>query len=352
MTFEDLVPVIKEWQEKFTAATVQSRKAKLSAFLRWESGNRHDLRAEKIRAGTFVSPITIHDLLTDDEIKRMREAARENPRDLALLDFHLLWGPRPGESVKLKVGDVKVTDRYLVVHIPQVKTTFRPVPIPLANASVIDDPVFLDSALNAYISLRMWLHVHPGYPDHPKYPLWYYNSELMKPLSVHGLSMIFDRMAKKAGVKKPVSTYTLRRTAFNRFKGTDREKLCAGFGWVLGSKMPTTVYNKLRPQDVLGTSIKEGEGPPRNIHNCPKCQKENPEDYVFCAWCGAPLVELPASATLEQFHADQRAHEEFEEMREKLGKIEKVLSDMVQLPGFERLMEEAADIRTKVNQRH
>ena len=318
ITFKDLIPLLKEWQQEYAATTVHTRKNRLSAFLRWESGNKHDLRAEKIHTGAFVSPVTLGDLLTDEEIKKMREVAKEDPRNLALLDFHLLWGPRPGESIKLKVGDVKVTDRYLVVHIPQAKTTFRPVPIPLADASVIDDPVFLDSALNAFISLRMWLTVHPGYPDHPDYPLWYY-SKGIKPLSVQGLSCAFERIGKKAGIKKSVSTYTLRRTAFNRFKGADREKLCAGFGWVPGSKMPTKVYNKLRPQDVLGTLIKDEGEPPRNIHNCPKCQKENPEDYVFCAWCGAPLVDLPAAATLEQFHADQKAHEEFEEMKEKMG---------------------------------
>lgn len=346
ITFKDLIPLLKEWQQEYAATTVHTRKNRLSAFLRWESGNKHDLRAEKIHTGAFVSPVTLGDLLTDEEIKKMREVAKEDPRNLALLDFHLLWGSRPGESIKLKVGDVKVTDRYLVVHIPQAKTTFRPVPIPLADASVIDDPVFLDSALNAFISLRMWLTVHPGYPDHPDYPLWYY-SKGMKPLTVQGLSCVFERIGKKAGIKKPVSTYTLRRTAFNRFRGADREKLCAGFGWVPGSKMPTTVYNKLRPQDVLETLIKDEEGPPRNIHECPKCQKENPEDYVFCAWCGAPLVELPASATLEQFHTDQKAHEELEEVKEKLGKIERILGNLLQLPGFEKLIEEVAEKRPR-----
>ena len=39
-----------------------------------------------------MSPVTIHDLLTDDEIIKLRKAARDDPRDLAMVDFHLLWG--------------------------------------------------------------------------------------------------------------------------------------------------------------------------------------------------------------------------------------------------------------------
>jgi hypothetical protein len=56
---------------------------------------------------------------------------------------------------------------------------------------------------------------------------------------------------------------------------------------------------------------------PRNIEICSQCQKENPKDLTFCAWCGAPLVELPASVTLKQFHADREAQGELEVLRKK-----------------------------------
>jgi len=294
----------------------------------------------------------LSDLLTEGEIIQLREAAKDNPRDLAMLDFHLLWGPRPAESAKLKIGDVKVTDRYIVVNIPQTKTIFRPVPIPLARVSVIKDSVFLDSALNAYTSLIHYLNVHPGYPDHPDYPLWYdTNSSHKKPLSKDGVTAVFRRLGKAVGLQKSVTTYVLRRTAFNRFRGADREKLNAGFGWKPGSRMPTTVYNKLRPQDVLETLIEEEGEQPRNIEICPQCQKENPKDLTFCAWCGAPLVELPASATLKQFHADQEAQEELEALRKenetlgnRLDEIEKVLSAMKQVPRIDKVIQKAVEL--------
>jgi site-specific recombinase XerD len=344
ITFDDLQPILQEWQEDVSPASVHGWLSKLKAFLRWESGNKHDPRAEKIRSGSYVSPITLSDLLTEDEIGELREAAKDNPRDLAMLDFHLLWGPRPSESAKLKIGDVKVTDRYIVVNIPQTKTIFRPVPIPLARASVIKDTVFLDSALNAYTSLMHYLNIHPGYPGEPECPLWYdTNNGHRKPLSKDGVTAVFRRLGKTAGLQKSVTTYVLRRTAFNRFRGADREKLNAGFGWKPGSRMPTTVYNKLRPQDVLETLIEEEDEQPRNIEICPQCSKENPRDLTFCAWCGAPLVELPASATLKQFHADQEAQKELEELREKMVRIENVLMSMAKLPGFHEMLEEAAE---------
>jgi site-specific recombinase XerD len=349
ITFDDLRPILQEWQEN-SPATVHGWRGKLRAFLRWESGNKHDPRAEKIRAGNYVSPITLNDLLTEEEITQLREAAKDNPRDLAMLDFHLLWGPRPAESAKLKVGDVKVTDRYIVVNIPQTKTISRPVPLPLAKASVIKDSVFLDSALNAYTSLMHYLNIHPGYPDYPDYPLWYdTNTSHKKSLSKDGITAVFRRLGKSAGLQKSVTTYVLRRTAFNRFRGADREKLNAGFGWKPGSRMPTTVYNKLRPQDVLETLIEEEGGQPRNIEICPQCSKENPNDLTFCAWCGAPLVELPASATLKQFHADQEAQKELETLREendtlseRLDEIDKVLFAIRQVPGINEIIQNAA----------
>ena len=351
ITFDDLQPILREWQGEISPASLHGWLLKIKAFLRWESGNKHDPRVEKIRSGSYVSPITLSDLLTEEEIIRVREVAKENPRDLAMLDFHLLWGPRPAESAKLKVGDVKVTDRYIVVNIPQTKTIFRPVPIPLARASVIKDTVFLDSALNAYTSLMHYLNIHPGYPDHPDYPLWYdTNNSHKKPLSNDGVTAVFRRLGKSAELQKSVTTYVLRRTAFNRFRGADREKLNAGFGWKPGSRMPTTVYNKLRPQDVLETLIEEEGGQPRNIEICPQCSKENPKDLTFCAWCGAPLVELPASATLKQFHADQEAQKELETLRkendtlsERLDEIDKVLFAIRQLPGIDEIIQNAAE---------
>jgi site-specific recombinase XerD len=89
ITMDDLMLILQKWQESFSAS-VHRWRTKLRAFLRWESGNKHDPRAEKIPEDAYISPVTLDDLLTDDEIGQLRQVAKDNPRDLAMLDFHLL----------------------------------------------------------------------------------------------------------------------------------------------------------------------------------------------------------------------------------------------------------------------
>ena len=343
ITYDDLVTLLMEWQQKYGKATMHGRKCKLKAFLRWESGDKHDPRVEKIRSGGYVSPVTIHDLLTDEDIVKIRNAAKDDPRDLAMLDFHLLWGPRPSESAKLKIRDVELHDAYIVVNIPQTKTIYRPVPIPLAVESVIQDPTFLDSALNAFTSLMQYLNGHPGYPDDAEYPLWYDEKKGRKHLNQYSLSRIFKRIGKRARLKKNVSTYMLRRTAFNRFKGVNREMLCAGFGWKPGSKMPTQVYNKLRPQDYLETLVKSKSDKGRDVLVCPQCGRENPKDKNFCVWCSVPLKDSLMVDTVKRFHADQEAQKELEELREKMVEMEKLVNKMMNLQEFDKMVEEAVE---------
>lgn len=117
MIYSDMAPVLRKWQEEHSEATVHGWKCKLKAFLRWGSGNKNDPRIEKIRSGSYVSPVTLRDLLTDEEINKVRKVARSSPRDLAMVDFHILWGPCSSESAALKLKDVEITDRYIVINI-------------------------------------------------------------------------------------------------------------------------------------------------------------------------------------------------------------------------------------------
>ena len=75
MTFEDSLPAREKWSKQ-SPATAHGRKNKLKAFLRWESGNKHNERAEKIKSGNYFSLVPLDDLLTDDEIQLLRETAK------------------------------------------------------------------------------------------------------------------------------------------------------------------------------------------------------------------------------------------------------------------------------------
>jgi hypothetical protein len=47
--------------------------------------------------------------------------------------------------------------------------------------------------------------------------------------------------------------------------------------------------------------------------------------------------------TVKRFHVDQEAQKELEDLREKMSKMEDLLSNMVKIPGFEKMVEEAVD---------
>ncbi|MBU7017616.1 MAG: hypothetical protein HXS44_08905, partial [Theionarchaea archaeon] len=104
---------------------------------------------------------------------------------------------------------------------------------------------------------------------------------------------------------------------------------------------------KLRPQDYLETLIKSKSDKGRDVLVCPQCGKENPKDKNFCVWCSVPLKDSLMTDTVKRFHADQEAQKEFEALKEKMVEMEKVMKVMVQLPGFKKLVEKAADLSSE-----
>jgi predicted amidophosphoribosyltransferase len=80
-----------------------------------------------------------------------------------------------------------------------------------------------------------------------------------------------------------------------------------------------------------------------DIQVCPQCGKENPKDKNFCVWCSHALKESLMAETVKRFHADQDAQKELEELRGQMADVEKMLKVMVKIPGFDKLVEEAAD---------
>jgi hypothetical protein len=131
-----------------------------------------------------------------------------------------------------------------------------------------------------------------------------------------------------------------------RFSHTDYEKfrrIQKRPPFTAGSKMPTQVYNKLRPQDYLETLINSKSKQERDIQICPQCGKENPKDKNFCVWCSHALKVSLMAETVKRFHADQDAQKELEELRGQMADVEKMLKVMVKIPGFDKLIEEAAD---------
>lgn len=103
----------------------------------------------------------------------------------------------------------------------------------------------------------------------------------------------------------------------------------------------------MRLQDYLETLIKGKSKQERDILICPNYGKENPIDKNFCVWCSYVLKESLMMETVKRFHADQKTQKELEKMREKMDRMEKLLSEMVGTPGFEKVIEEAVKQNSK-----
>jgi hypothetical protein len=194
----------------------------------------------------------------------------------------------------LKIKDVEVTDVYIIVNIPQTKTIYRPVPIPLATESVIQDPTFLDSALNAFTSLMQYLNAHPGYPGDMEYPLWYDEKKGRSHLDPYSLSGALKRLGKQEGIEKNVSACMLRRIAFNRFRGVNREMLCAGFGLRLERGMVSLPVANTRPPIATKSPTAATPGTINDMSSALRV-KETPTMRIF--WPIWPIKRNPFSLT-------------------------------------------------------
>jgi hypothetical protein len=96
-------------------------------------------------------------------------------------------------------------------------------------------------------------------------------------------------------------------------------------------------------KDYLEILVKSTFAKKRDVILCPECGKENPEDKNFCVWCSAAFKDSLMADTVKRFHADQEAQKELEDLREKMSKMEDLLSTMVKIPGFKKMVDEAVD---------
>jgi len=128
-------------------------------------------------------------ILSKDEVARLLDAARWNPRDHAILATLYSTGLRLGELVKLQIADID--SQAMLVHVRQGKGG--------KDRQVQLSPQLLATLRDYYRSClvkpKSWLF--PGTkPD--------------SPLDPSGIQRMVSAIARKAGLDKPVSPHTLR----------------------------------------------------------------------------------------------------------------------------------------------
>ncbi|MDE1863041.1 MAG: tyrosine-type recombinase/integrase [Thaumarchaeota archaeon] len=271
------------------------------------------------------------DLLTDDEAGAMLQAAAWIMVKGAVALSNEV-GPRPGEFLNMKVGDIIFRDDGVIcrlAHNGGGKTGER-----------------LILVIKSVQHVTSWLNAHP-FKDDPEAPLWigFSSTNRYEQWSYKAYQKMFAELGKKAGIRRRVTPYLFRHTAATRDArlGFTEVQLCLKYGWVVGSKMPR-IYLHMSNTDLWG-KIEEAYGgrPPRKPEpqtlTCSRCQRANTIGQKFCGWCGSPLLEQDISRISVEIE---------EKKREENLKILELEGQLAQMQGTIALLLERPKRRKKI----
>ena len=216
------------------------------------------------------------ELLTEEEVKRLADAAR-TPRDRALVLVLYDSGCRIGELLSLRIKNMQ-SDEYGAQLIVNGKTGSRRVRI-IASAP----------------ALAAWLNIHP-LRDDPNAPLWVVLGTRNRDrfLSHRSVIDLLKNLAKAAKIKKRVYPHLFRHSRATHLASHLTEaQMKQHFGWVQASDM-ASVYVHLSGRDVdkallqlHGIEVEKSTQEEKfNLIICSRCKEKNSPDAKFCNACG------------------------------------------------------------------
>ena len=247
---------------------------------------------------------------TDDEVVALIRAAY-TVRDKAMISVAGELGPRVGELLLLRVGDVRFDDEGARLSINRGKTGPR-------TLRLISSATYLSE----YVS------THPYRDKDPQAPLWLSTSlnHLNQPLSWVAADRRLKQIARKAGLTKPRAYWYMFRhcSATRNAKYLTDAEMRLMFGWSRESKMPG-VYVHLnggdleeKYQQVYGSG--RPVEPPKPVFApviCPRCGDKASPGMRFCPKCASPLDEQERAKMAVQDETTMREISELRRLVEK-----------------------------------
>ena len=291
---EELVRKINE--SDYSEHTKRDFKITLKRFYQWlrgcsEEENEYPEEVRWIKTSPKERRLMPEALLTPEEIKRLTEAT-ENPRDKALVLTHYESGCRIGETLSLRIRNIKFDQYGAILHV-NGKTGARRVRIIAATPA-----------------LANWLNMHP-FKNNPDAPLWIGLGAKgrYKPLDYHATRALFKRLAKKAGINKRIHTHLFRHTRATELANILTEaQMKELFGWTQSSDMPS-VYVHLSGRDIdkallkaYGIKEEEESKPTLTVIECPRCKSKVGPEAQFCSNCGM-VLNMKTALKLEEERA-------------------------------------------------
>lgn len=232
------------------------------------------------------------ELLTERDVQALIRAA-QRPRDRAFVAVLYESGCRVSELGLLRLKHVQF-DTCGARLLVRGKTGSRRVLI-ISSAPL----------------LAAWINVHPR-SNEPDAYVWTTNRGSAPRYNT--ITSMLDRLAERAGVRKPVNPHAFRHARATHLANHLTEaQMKEYFGWVQASEM-AAVYVHLSGRDVDDALLrvhgikKEEHGDEESTLRpkaCPRCKTQNPFSNRFCSLCGLPLDEK-ASTKMLQDRMNQR----------------------------------------------
>jgi hypothetical protein len=180
--------------------------------------------------------------------------------------------------------------------------------------------------------IESWLGYHPN-KNNPEEFLWvtHANNSIGKPMGYDTIRKILRETAERAGIKKRVNPHAFRHArATHLASELTSPILCEMFGWMQGSKEPST-YIHLSGKNLDNALLKMYGKLPADEEDgkikCPRCSEVNQEINRFCKNCGLPFG-------LKDFTNIQDERKKYDDIMSKL------MEKMVQNPEVKRMMME------------
>jgi len=270
-------------------------KVTIKKFYKWlNGGEEYPEKVKWIRTSMNGKKRLPKELLSIEDVMNMINAA-DHIRDKALISLLYESGLRIGELLSLMIKNIYFDEYGAKILIPEGKTGMRKIRL-----------------VSSVPHLATWIENHP-FKDNPESHLWVGIGTRNKNdlIGYQNARTLIKNLAKKANIKKRINPHLFRhsRATFiaNHFTEAQMNHY---FGWVQGSKMPST-YVHLSGRDIDGAvlklhGLKEHEKIKEELlspKKCHRCEKENPATGKFCLRCGAPL-NLETALNVEEKRKD------------------------------------------------
>ena len=262
-------------------ATKLSYAVTIKKFYKWlNGGDEYPKSVKWLRTtGKKNNKKLPEDLLNEDEVKRMIEAAN-NSRDRSLISIIWEAGCRVGELLSMQVKHVNFENDITRITI-QGKTGMRRIPL-------IDSTPYLAE----------WIENHP-FKNDPNAPLWVSIGTVNRNQSLEygACRKMLQEVAKKAGIKKAINPHNYRHSRAtvlaNHFTEAQMNEY---FGWIQGSDI-SQVYVHLSGRDLDDAVLNVRGMKPKEEKlettlapkKCPRCGTINKSTGKFCIRCGLTL---------------------------------------------------------------